>query len=61
VLASSAPTEGQAAAVADGLAKPLLLQLAPVVLQYMREQADEDEEVATDYLLLLLVVLQNSE
>jgi hypothetical protein len=60
VSAPSAPEDGQTAAVADGLAEPLLLQLAPAVLQCMREQADEGGRVTTNYLLLLRVVLRNS-
>jgi hypothetical protein len=64
-----------AAAVADGLAVPVLLQLGPAVLQYLREEAaggsggsqagaaavDVDLKVAVGFLVLLVVLLRHSE
>jgi hypothetical protein len=56
-----APAAGQAAAAADALAEPLLLQLAPAMLQCLREQADEAGRIAISYALLVVLVLQGSE
>uniref|UniRef100_A0A383V915 MYND-type domain-containing protein n=1 Tax=Tetradesmus obliquus TaxID=3088 RepID=A0A383V915_TETOB len=65
-----------AAAVADGLAAPVLLQLAPAVMRYLREEPaapaagirahraaaepDKVDDVDLGYLMLLLVVLRHS-